>query len=158
MEQKKNIIVDYGWYSHHLLIEYHRGNIYFDKKIIEADIIDGIIKEWWIDNIIHYSFYTLEALKTFRSYITTSKCAFYLLNKRPKDKTIIVFTKDDMWWELNLKDKEFYSKRIKTDSNEFELIFQVLYSSRYKKWIKFNLSETDSATKKMKIIAEYVRQ
>ena len=123
MEQKKNIIVDYGWYSHHLLISYHRGDVYIDNKLMEADIVDAIIKEWWIDNNTHHSFNRLNDVKTFRGYIANSNEVFYLMDTNPKDKTIIVFTNELEWWELLLKDKELYCKKIKTNSNEFESIF-----------------------------------
>ena len=157
MDQKKNIIIDYGWYSHHLLIEYHRGNVYFDKKIIEADIIDGIVKEWWVDNTTRYSFHSLQDIKTFRGYLDTAKECYYLIGENPKDKTIIVFTNSNEWWELLLRGKEFYSKKIKTDSDEFELIFKVLYFSKYNQWIKLDISLDNSITKKMKVISEYLR-
>lgn len=156
MDQKKNIIIDYGWYSHHLLIEYHRGNVYFDKKIIEADIIDGIIKEWWIDNNTHYSFNRLEDVKTFRGHIANSNEVFYLMDTNPKDKTIIVFTNELEWWELLLRNKELYCKKVKTNSNEFEFIFKVLYSEKYKTYIKLPLLKDTSITKRMKIVAEYL--
>ena len=156
MEQKKTIIVDDNWCSHHLLIEYHRGNIYFDKKIVEADIIDGVIKEWWVDNATRYSFNRLKDAKTFRGHIANSNEAFYLISSNPKDKTIVVFTNELEWWQLLLKDKELYCKKVKTNSNEFELIFKVLYSSKYKDYIKLPLSKDISITKRMKIIAKYL--
>lgn len=157
MEQKKNIIIDHGWYSHHLLISYHRGEAYHGNEIIETDIIDDKIKEWWIDNTTRYSFHSLQDIKTFRGYINTSKECYYLSGENPKEKTIIVFTDSNEWWELLLKGKEFYCKKIKTDSNEFELIFKVLYFSKYSQWIKLNISLDNSITKKMKVVAEYLK-
>ena len=156
MEQKKNIIVDYGWYSHHLLISYHRGDVYIDNKLMEADIVDAIIKEWWIDNNTHYSFNRLEDVKTFRGHIANSNEVFYLMDTNPKDKTIIVFTNELEWWELLLRNKELYCKKVKTNSNEFELIFKVLYSKKYKTYIKLPLLKDTSITKRMKIVAEYL--
>lgn len=157
MDQKKNIIVDYGWYSHHLLIEYHRGEAYHNNKIIETDIIDNKIKQWYVDNTTRHSMYSLDDLKTFRGYIAIAKEAYYLLRENLKDKIIIVFTKDDEWWELLIKNKKLYS--IKIEGNDIESIFKNLYSKyKYKQWIKLNLSKNDSVTKKMKSVAEYLKQ
>ena len=156
MIQKKTIIVDYGCYSHHLLISYHRGDVYIDNKLMEADIVDAIIKEWWIDNNTHYSFNRLEDAKTFRGHIANSNEVFYLMDTSPKDKTIIVFTNELEWWELLLRNKELYCKKVKTNSNEFEFIFKVLYSAKYKTYIKLPLLKDTSITKRMKIVAEYL--
>lgn len=158
MEQRKNIIIDYGWYSHHLLISYHRGEAYHNNKIIETDIIDDKIKQWYVDNTTRHSMYSLEELKSFRGYIAIAKEAYYLLRENLKDKIIIVFTKDDEWWELLIKDKKLYPTKIQ-DSKELESIFKSLYLKyKYKQWIKLNLSENDSVTKKMKSVAEYLKQ
>jgi hypothetical protein len=157
MEQK-NIIVDYGWYSHHLLIKFHRGLTYHDNKLVEEDIIDEIIKEWFVDNTTRHSMYSLDELKSFRGYIAASKEAYYLLRENLKDKIIIALTKDNDWWDLLIKDKKLYPTKIEY-SNNIESIFKGLYSKyKYKQWIKLNLSENDSVTKKMKSVAEYIKQ
>ena len=157
MEQKKNIIIDYGWYSHHLLISYHRGDVYIDNRLVEADIVDAIIKEWWVDNTTRYSFNRLEDAKTFRGHIANSNEIFYLIGTNPKDKTIIVFTNELEWWELLLRNKELYCKKVKTNSNEFEFIFKVLYSDKYKTYMKLPLLKDTSITKRMKIVTEYLK-
>lgn len=99
----------------------------------------------------------MQDIKTFRGYIDTAKECYYLIGENPKDKTMIVFTDSNEWWELLLKGKEFYYKKIKTSSNEFELIFKVLYFSKYNQWIKLDISLDNSITKKMKMITEYLR-
>lgn len=154
----KNIIVDYGWYSHHLLISYHQGEVYIDNKLREADIIDNKIKEWYVDNTTRHSMYSLNDLKVFRGYIATAKEGYYLLRENLKDKIIIISTKDDEWWELLIKDKKLYPASIECNNN-IESIFIDLYSKyKFKQWIKLNLSEDDSVTKKMKSVAEYIRE
>ena len=159
MEQKKiNItIFNEGCYSQHKLFLCHEGEAIIDNKVFKADIVDETLKEWYVDNTTHYSFRSLEDAKTFRGYIANSNKIFCLLGEKSKDKIFIILTNDDGWWELLLKNKELYCKRVKTQSNDFDSIFKVFYSLKYFKWIELNLSEEMSVTKKMKIVAEHLK-
>ena len=156
MEQK-NIIIDCGWYSYHLLIRYHRGLTYHDKKIFEEDIIDKIIKEWYVDNTSCHSMCSVDELRTFREYIKNSKEIYCLLNENIQDKIIIILTNKNEWWELLIKEQKLYPTLIKKKNKE--LIFKELYSKHnFNQWIKANITLNDSITQKMKSLKEYLQK
>ena len=156
MKDKKNIIVYDGCFSHHMLIAYHRGEVIIDNKLQEADVVDDILKEWWVDNTTHYSFKSMNDAKTFRGYIAHAKRGYCFKEQSAKDKRIVVYSKECDWWELVIKNQELYVTRIKNDTEDFNDIFNTVYAPKYKKYQQFEFSEEDSPTKKMKAITKYL--
>ena len=148
---------DRSCFHHSKLADCHIGEVIIDGKLLIGNIVDDTIKEWWTDNTTHYSFKKFEHAQTFREHIRHAKKIFFLLNPNSDKKTFIVYTDEEEWWEITLSDNVLYCKRIKTQCNEFESIFKVFYDTKYKDWIDLKISEGMSVTKRMKIVAEYIK-
>ena len=158
MAKVTGIKYDKSCYHYSKLADCHIGEVIIDGKLLTGNIVDNTIKEWWTDNTTHYSFKKFEHVQTFREHIRHARKMFFLLNSDSDKKTFIfiVYTDENEWWELTLSDNILYCKRIKTQCNEFESIFKVFYSVKYKDWIDLKISEGMSVTKRMKIVSEYI--
>ena len=153
---KKFIDINRGWYRYNPKIKFHQGKIYFNNNIVEADVIDDIIEEQYMDNTSKHYMNSLEELITLRKYIYTAIEAYCLVKDNLKDKIIIILTNENKWWELLIKDKKLYSTRIEDDN--IELIFKNLYLKyKYNQWIKIDLFNHPTITQKMKALKQYLK-
>lgn len=150
---KNNIILNKGWYSHHLLIEYHESEVFYDNQIVNGTVIDNKIKEWWVDNNTHFAYNELKDAKTFRGYIANSEKIFVLWSEYNKNKTVVIFT-EGQWLEMIVHDNMLFCNRLKEFDNFYD-IFKSKYITKYKKFTEIDLSKDMSLTKIMKLIYEY---
>lgn len=158
MEQKKIpvTIYDKGCYRQQKLALCTKRDTVKNGKISKEYVVDEYVKEWYIDNTTNYAFKELEDAMTFRGHVKHAQKMFYLLTSNSKDKTFIVLTDEEEWWEIILSNKELFCKIIRTHSNEFESIFKVFYSLKYEKWIELKISDI-STTKRMELVAKYIK-